>query len=40
MITIDESSAAMNMPSVVFDRAVHLYRSSTPVGLMPAPFLP
>src|SRR5690349_4141479 len=33
--TIDESSAAMNMPSVVFDSAVHLYdaaRSSTIVA--------
>jgi len=25
--TIDTSSDAMNMPSVVFDNAVHLYRS-------------
>ena len=26
--TIDESNAAMNIPKVVFDSAVHLYRSS------------
>src|SRR5258705_10936607 len=31
MITIELSSVAMNMPRVVFDRAVHLYRSSRAV---------
>src|SRR5438874_13608549 len=30
MITIEESSAAIRMPSVVFDSAVHLYRSTAP----------
>ncbi len=27
MITIEESRSAMKTPRVVFDRAVHLYRS-------------
>jgi hypothetical protein len=31
MMTIDESSIAMNTPSVVFDRAVHLYLSGAAV---------
>src|SRR4051794_17715698 len=44
MSTIDESSVAMKMPSVVFDSAVHLYRSSvlgrssfTAIWLLPVP---